>query len=99
MKKGQASMTVSSVSVSHMYAPIVRGKNNARTEFGAKLSVSVIDEYAFLDALSGGSYHEGKLLQESVEKYKKRYGYYPEAVLADQSIVHVKTVHIAKDLK
>ena len=29
------------------------------------------------------SYHEGKHLQESVEKYKRRYGYYPEAVLAD----------------
>lgn len=63
--------------------PIVRGKTNVRTEFGAKFYVSVVDGYAFLDTLSWDSYHEGKLLQESVEKYKKRYGYYPEAVLTD----------------
>src|SRR5699024_12432389 len=63
--------------------PIVRGKTNARVEFGAKLSVSVIDGYAFLDVLSWDSYHEGKGLRESVDKYKERYGYYPEAVLAD----------------
>src|SRR5699024_1559932 len=63
--------------------PIVRGKANARVEFDAKLSVSVLDGYAFLDVLSWDSYHEGKGLRESVEKYKDRYGYYPEAVLAD----------------
>src|SRR5690625_403241 len=62
---------------------IIRGKATARVEFGAKLSVSMVDGYAFLDVLSWGSYHEGKHLQESVEKYKRRYGYYPEAVLAD----------------
>jgi hypothetical protein len=72
------------VSIGQPYVrPIVRGKANARTEFGAKISVSVVDGYAFLDTLSWDSYHEGKLLQESVEKYKERYGYYPEAILAD----------------
>src|SRR5699024_9203038 len=72
------------VSISQPYVrPIVRGKTNARVEFGAKLSVSVVDGYSFLDTLSWDAYHEGKLLQESVEKYKNRYGYYPEAVLAD----------------
>jgi len=72
------------VSISQPYVrPIVRGKTNARVEFGAKLSVSVVDGYAFLDVLSWDSYNEGKRLKESVEKYKQRYGYYPEAVLAD----------------
>src|SRR5690625_3552541 len=72
------------VSISQPHVrPIVRGKTNARVEFGAKLSVSVVDGYAFLDVLSWDSYHEGKGLRESVEKYKARYGYYPEAVLAD----------------
>jgi hypothetical protein len=71
------------VSISQPYVrPIVRGKANARTEFGAKISVSVVDGYAFLDTLSWDSSHEGELLQESVEKYKERYGYYPEAILA-----------------
>lgn len=64
--------------------PIVRGKSNARVEFGAKLSVSVVDGFAFLDVLQWDAYHEGSFLQESVEAYRKRYGVYPEAVLADQ---------------
>lgn len=72
------------VSISQPHVrPIVRGKTNARVEFGAKLSVSVVEGYAFLDVLSWDSYHEGKGLRESVDKYKDRYGYYPEAVLAD----------------
>ena len=63
--------------------PIVRGKMNAPVEFGAKLSVSLVDGYTFLDVLSWDPYHEGKGLQASVEQYKQRYGHYPEAVLAD----------------
>src|SRR5699024_5258081 len=72
------------VSISQPHVrPIVRGKANARVEFGAKVSVSLVDGYAFLDVLSWDAYHEGNRLQESVEKYQKRYGYYPEAILAD----------------
>jgi len=72
------------VSISQPHVrPIVRGKADARTEFGAKISVSVVDGYSFLDTLSWDAYHEGTLLKASIEKYKKRYGYYPEAILAD----------------
>src|SRR5690625_2182580 len=63
--------------------PIVRGKANARTEFGDKISASFVDGYTFLDTLSWDAYHEGTLLKASIEKYKARYGYYPEAILAD----------------
>lgn len=83
-KEERSSIDDRIVSISQPHVrPIVRGKANARVEFGAKLSVSMVDGYAFLDVLSWDSYHEGKHLQESVEKYKRRYGYYPEAVLAD----------------
>jgi len=64
--------------------PIVRGKANANVEFGAKLSVSMVAGFAFLDKLDWNAYHEGKYLQESIEAYHNRYGVYPEAVLADQ---------------
>src|SRR5690625_2478392 len=48
------------VSISQPHVrPIVRGKANARTEFGAKISVSVVDGYSFLDKLSWDAYHEG----------------------------------------
>ncbi|MBO0587579.1 MULTISPECIES: IS5 family transposase [unclassified Sporosarcina] len=71
-----------SISQPHI-RPIVRGKANAPVEFGAKLSVSLVDGYAFIDTLSWDAYHEGIFLKESIESYKERFGYYPEAVLAD----------------
>lgn len=71
-----------SISQPHI-RPIVRGKTNAPVEFGAKLSVSLTDGYAFIDTLSWDAYHEGVFLKDSLESYKERCGYYPEAVLAD----------------
>src|SRR5699024_7252908 len=43
----------------------------------------LVSGYAFLDVLSWDPYHEGTRLRDSVEKYKERHGYYPEAVLVD----------------
>src|SRR5690625_676699 len=63
--------------------PIVRGKASAPVEFGAKLSMSLVNGYAFMDVLDWDPYHEGKLLRHSIEIYKERHGYYPEAILAD----------------
>lgn len=72
------------VSVSQPYIrPIVRGKAGKKVEFGSKLLTSVVDGYSFVDLMSFDSYNEGCHLQESVEKYRDRFGYYPEAVMAD----------------
>ena len=64
--------------------PIVRGKTNAPVEFGAKVSVSLIDGYAFIDKLAWDAYNEEKLLIPTIEEYRERFGHYPEAVLADK---------------
>ena len=64
--------------------PIVRGKTNASVEFGAKVSISLIDGYAFIDKLGWDAYNEEEQLIPAVETYKQRYGHYPEAVLADK---------------
>ena len=64
--------------------PIVRGKSRAKVEFGAKLHVSLVNGYAFVDTISWGAYNEGVRLQEYVENYKMRFGFYPEKVLADK---------------
>jgi len=64
--------------------PIVRGKARANVEFGAKLAISVVNGYAFREHLSWDSYNEGQTLQDAVERYRARFGYYPKAVLADQ---------------
>lgn len=64
--------------------PIVRGKEKAKTEFGSKLHLSLIDGFAFVDHLCWDAYNEGTLLMDSVEQYKKRNGFYPKEVLADK---------------
>lgn len=64
--------------------PIVRGKAKAATEFGAKLTVVVVDGYAEVKRLSWDGYNESGDLIEAVEAYKIRYGHYPSRILADQ---------------
>jgi hypothetical protein len=64
--------------------PIVRGKAHTNVEFGAKLSMSLVDGWAFLDHLQWDAYHEAADLPGAVEAYVQRGGTYPEAVLADK---------------
>jgi hypothetical protein len=73
------------VSISQPYVrPIVRGKAAAKTEFGAKVAVSVIGGYAFVDNISWDAYNESKDLIPAIERYRKKYGCYPEAVMVDK---------------
>ena len=64
--------------------PIVRGKTNAKVEFGAKIHISLVDGFAFLDELSWDAFNEGSHMMAYVEQYRRRFGYYPKEVLADQ---------------
>ena len=64
--------------------PIVRGKDKDKVEFGSKLQVSLVNGFTFIDRLNWEAFNEGQWLQDSVERYKKRFGYYPKEVLADQ---------------
>ena len=64
--------------------PIKRGKDGKKVEFGSKLQVSLKDGFALIDRLSWDSFNEGSCLQQSVTLYRQRFGYYPEAVLADK---------------
>lgn len=64
--------------------PIVRGKTNAKVEFGAKINVTMMNGFAFLDDLEWEAYNEGTRLMSSVEKYKERFGFYPKRVLVDK---------------
>lgn len=72
------------VSVSQPHVrPIVRGKASAPVEFGAKISVSKIGRFAFLDRLSWDAYNECADLKPVIESYRERYGHYPESVHVD----------------
>ena len=63
--------------------PIVRGKANAKCEFGAKLEISVSDGFVRLEHTSFDAYNESAKLIGIIERYRRREGHYPERVLVD----------------
>ncbi len=64
--------------------PIVRGKLTAKTEFGAKLALSMEDGFARVEKLSWSAFNESQTLIDSCLRYKERNGMYPERILADK---------------
>lgn len=64
--------------------PIVRGKAGCDVEFGAKISLSLVDGFSFVDRISWDNYNESQDLIDQVESYRKRFGFYPESVHADK---------------
>ena len=64
--------------------PIDRGKTLAKTEFGAKLTVSLVEGYAEVTTLSWDAYNESQDLIKAAKAYKIRYGHYPRRILADK---------------
>jgi hypothetical protein len=76
------------VSISQPHVrPIKRGKAGAETEFGSKLTISVVDGYTRIEKLAWDNYNESTLLISSVERYKERYGYYPGSMHVDKIFV------------
>jgi hypothetical protein len=69
---------------------MVRGKARAAVEFGAKISVSVRNGFAFLHRISWDSYNEAEDLIAQARKYKQEYGCYPERICADRIYLNTK---------
>jgi IS5 family transposase len=72
-----------SISQPHI-RPIVRGKAKSKVEFGAKVSVSLVDGFSFVDRIDWGNYNESGDLIGQIKNYRKRFGFNPESVHADQ---------------
>jgi len=72
-----------SISQPHI-RPIVRGKASASVEFGAKIVVSNIEGYAILEHCSWDPFNESTMMQDQVEEYRTRFGFYPEVLLVDK---------------
>ena len=73
------------VSISQPHVrPIVRGKAGAKTEFGMKLSLSVVDGWSSIEKMSWSAYNEGCDLITETQRYCDREGYYPESVHVDK---------------
>ena len=64
--------------------PIVRGKHPNPTEFGQKVHLSVVEGYVYLEQTSWNNFNESTDLIACVKEYKRRFGVYPKAVLADK---------------
>ena len=84
-RAGSKSISDRLVSISQPHVrPLVRGKAAARTEFGMKLSISVVDGLSLPERMSWSNYNEGCDLVRDIERYQERYGSYPESVHADK---------------
>jgi transposase, IS5 family len=78
--------------------PIVRGKSQAKVEFGSKINVSLVDGISFLDKLSWDAFNEGSYMMEYIEKYRKRFGFYPAEILADKIYCTRENRRLLKEL-
>lgn len=63
--------------------PIVRGKQNANVEFGAKVEMSVVNGFLRVEDMRWDAFNESITLKESAESYLRAYGHYPARILAD----------------
>jgi len=82
-KERRVENRIVSISQPHV-RPIVRGKVSAPTEFGAKISLSLVDGFARIEKFSWETFNESTTFQEEIERYKSRHGFYPVSVHVDQ---------------
>jgi len=86
------------VSISQPHVrPIVRGKAKSNVEFGAKISVSLVNGFSFVDRISWDNYNESGDLESQIESYRNRFGFYPESVHADQIYRTRKNLRYCKE--
>ncbi len=73
------------VSISQPHVrPIVRGKSGKDVEFGAKISLSLVNGSCRQHNISWDAYNESGDLIGQIEDYKSQYSFYPAYVSADQ---------------
>lgn len=64
--------------------PIVRGKAKAKVEFGAKIGVSTVSGYSFIDHHSWDAYNEASDLITHIDLFEKRFGAKPKRFFGDK---------------
>jgi len=82
-RKHQVPNRIISISQPHI-RPIVRGKAKSNVEFGAKVSLALIDSLSFVGRIGWDNYNESCELKDQIENYRSRFGFYPESVHADK---------------
>jgi hypothetical protein len=64
--------------------PIVRGKAKSPVEFGAMVSISLVNGFSFVEKIGWDAYNESCDLIEQIGAYHNRFGFYPESVHVDK---------------
>jgi hypothetical protein len=64
--------------------PTVRGKAQAKVEFGAKIHATMINGITFSDEISWDAFNEGSHPENYLEQYRSRHKCYPGELLADK---------------
>ena len=77
--------------------PIVRGKDKAKVEFGAKINISEVEGMVRLDHFSWENFNEGGDVELQIERYRELYGCYPELLLADRIFLTRENRRILKE--
>ena len=63
--------------------PMIRGKDENKTEFGSKVDVSEVNGYCRIDRFSWDAYNEGGDVELLVKHDRDFYGCYPKVFLGD----------------
>ena len=64
--------------------PMVRGKAKSPVEFGAKVSISLVNGFSFVERIGWDAYNESCDLIEQIKRYRERFGFYPQSVHVDK---------------
>ena len=72
-----------SISQPHVRS-IKRNKAGAKWEFGAKVSVGIVNGLTTIHRISWDNFNEGSDLQEQIMAYKRTHGFWPESIHADK---------------
>lgn len=79
--------------------PIVRGKSKSPTEFGAKMGVSIVRGYTFIEHHSWDAYNESADLIFQIELYRERSGFLPARIYADKIYMCKANRKLMKDME
>jgi len=83
-KENKIDDRIVSISQPHL-RPIVRGKARTPVEFGAKVATVHIGGFSFVIHLDYNNFSEAQYLKQSVEEYKRIFGFYPKVVIGDKA--------------
>ena len=78
--------------------PMVRGKDNADVEFGAKVNLSEVDGFVRCNHIGWDNYNEGGDLKKQVEDFKSLYGCYPKLLLGDRKYLSRENRRYLKEM-